>query len=414
MAGSMRHRRWWWLVASLGAVSVIGISVWPEEPGQDAIPLFSPSKTAGNAGLDVDLNRLKALAALPDVRFTATIPGLGSIVIGPARFRGEVFSARVGKGEINLAAVDGGVYGALRVNGRVFELTAREGRGYAFTEVPEPNEPDILRPLAVSAVSLIARTACPKDNQLTVTVGYTPEVLKHQPSVATKIIPGAEKLLNDSLVDAGTTLRFTFVPVATNDSDFKKLASPNDGHWDDLARSADDLVVLLVKEATASGLSTLGSTPTQRFAVVKVDQIPNLSLSHEIGHLAGGDHELQSTTTTPVADAHGFFVDREFRTIMADGQACAEGCDRVNVYSNPLLEVYGFQAGDAASANVARVLSAALPAINEYSCQLITTTTHSSNIASRHSSGLSGGSSGLPPTAENRWMRGVRLPFARM
>lgn len=357
------------LRAAHPSIRIRPVAAVPLFTGSDGGPISEPSTSQQEVLIDV--NRIRALSEQSIIKLTQRLGDLGTLPVGPISIRDDVLTARIGQGELSVVTTSGQLYGSIRVNGRVFQIVQTDQERYSFKEQPNPNERDIV--VALEKGGAFEQPECPRDNSLTAAIAYTEAVEGHERTIATTIIPGAERLLNDALARGGLGAAFKFTAVKTTDAetgnindDLTALSDPGGLRWRSLYNRPEDLVILLVKEASASGIATLGSTPIERFAVVKVDAIAGFTLSHEIGHLSGADHEYEDSPGN--SDNHGFWAANSFRTIMAVGGAWCGTCNRYNLFSQA-TPIKGVTVGNSTHANVTRVLGVELPKINTYSCR---------------------------------------------
>lgn len=157
-----------------------------------------------------------------------------------------------------------------------------------------------------------------------------------------------------------------FIPYTETGSIFTDQASlqnPTDGHMDILHtlrdRYAADIVIMLTDDNEYCGVvGDFGVPASGAFAIV--DAAPgacitgNYSFAHEIGHLFGGRHN-DDATTTPFAYGHGFCqTSQGWRDIMSRNTGCF---NRQQFFSNP-NQTFGNPAvarGTASFNDVARV-----------------------------------------------------------
>lgn len=108
-----------------------------------------------------------------------------------------------------------------------------------------------------------------------------------------------------------------------------------------------DVAVLIVDDPKGCGLATrVFSDAEDAFAVVHYEcAVAAYSVAHEIGHLVGARHELQTDSTmTPFPYGHGYVNGTKWRDIMSYKQSCG-GCPRLPVWSSPKVMIRGEPAG---------------------------------------------------------------------
>lgn len=135
-----------------------------------------------------------------------------------------------------------------------------------------------------------------------------------------------------------------------------------------------DLVALIVPSATRTecGLAWIpdsSGSPDYAYSVTAFDCFRGLTLSHEIGHNLGGNHDRAHTTISnhPFSFSHGHQVPGKARDIMA--YACANGdCPRKLQFSNPGVPFIGFpqEMSGTPDDNNARSFDLMAPVIERY------------------------------------------------
>ena len=139
--------------------------------------------------------------------------------------------------------------------------------------------------------------------------------------------------------------------------DLRRLLDPDDGHLDGLHLLRNqyeaDLIALVAENRTSTFNAAVMATPETAFVMVWWDGMgaPDYSLAHEIGHLQGARHAIQSDPLLePFPYGHGFRND-SLRTIMAGGAG-----ELVPRFSGPDQRFDGVVLGDSSVADVARLL----------------------------------------------------------
>lgn len=146
------------------------------------------------------------------------------------------------------------------------------------------------------------------------------------------------------------------------------FSGKSDGFMDDIHTKRDtykaDVAVLIINQGSYCGLADdIMATKDTAFALVHYNCATGYySFGHEIGHLLGARHNPEADpTNTPYSFGHGFrhpnTTDeaKNWRTVMA--YDCANGCTRVNYWSNPKVLYNGIPTGMDGTHDNARVLN---------------------------------------------------------
>ena len=189
--------------------------------------------------------------------------------------------------------------------------------------------------------------------------------------------------LQRSGVSAELRLVYTGV-TSTNESgtlqtDLVRLATPSDGYFEDVYNTREtylaDLATVITSHSDASSCG-IAYRPDPRtfaasyyaFSVVGLDCLSVESLSHEIAHNFGAEHDYaHSTPSDPPIFPYFYgyqFTGQDaapYRTIMA-----YQPGTRIPYYSNPRLTYQGVVIGNAGSADVSRGLSEVAPYVAAY------------------------------------------------
>ena len=135
-----------------------------------------------------------------------------------------------------------------------------------------------------------------------------------------------------------------------------------------------DLVVLITDDSDYCGVGWVNSSAETAFSVVNWSCLSNRSLSHEIGHNQGNEHNRENAYVNGFFDySHGHRVcegNHAFRTIMSYNSEC--GVTRVNYFSNPDVKYKGQDTGiseidfPSTSANNALTLNQTAPLVANF------------------------------------------------
>lgn len=215
-------------------------------------------------------------------------------------------------------------------------------------------------------------TVCP-NSTIDVMILYTPEAkdayggTSQSNSFAATAITNFNNALQNAgvsnvtinLVHAG---EISYEESGNISTDLTRLRTPGDGFMDD-AQSlrtlyGADIVALITSTPTNTcGLGNLNSNPTNYSSNAAYSVtifscvVSNYSLSHEIGHNMGLNHDWYvNTNNNPCSHHHGYInrtaitegtaspTSARWRTIMAYNNECSElgfNCSRRNLWSNP-------------------------------------------------------------------------------
>ncbi|WP_339933561.1 M12 family metallo-peptidase [uncultured Brevundimonas sp.] len=176
---------------------------------------------------------------------------------------------------------------------------------------------------------------------------------------------------NYGLERSGATFRLELVgsrAISGSESgnfqtDALALANRSDRRWDDVHAWRDQTrsdVVILVRSSIADHCGeavAINADEGQAFAVVSYFcTIATHTIPHEIGHLLGGRHIRDNTTTTTPAYARGYLNGEDWRTIMVEDGLC--NCGRINHWANPNVRYQGVATGVANQNHDLRVMNA--------------------------------------------------------
>ena len=201
------------------------------------------------------------------------------------------------------------------------------------------------------------------DTTIDVMVAYTPALVKAKGSVsavqasAQLAIDLANQAYENSLILQRVRLvGFHALDVdeyGDSAKDLNAIISTNGGKWDAVhatrTKLGADLVVGLVARVdsgsnlTSCGRATVNATAATAFSITEESCISRHSLTHEMAHNMGAQHDPDSDVSTSAGTASYArgFVDKvnRFRTIMA--KDTTEQAVRVNVFSTPKVSFNG-------------------------------------------------------------------------
>ena len=170
--------------------------------------------------------------------------------------------------------------------------------------------------------------------QITLLVVTTPEATAAAggPAPMRAAVGQALDESNEALRASGVNVRFVLAAqaeraIALTDrlSDLRALIDPGDGILDGVHALRDaalaDVVVLVPERPGHTINGAILATPETAFAIVHREDLglPKHGLAHEIAHLMGARHDVESDPArVPFAYGHGY-RDAEVRTIMSGG-----------------------------------------------------------------------------------------------
>ena len=156
------------------------------------------------------------------------------------------------------------------------------------------------------------------------------------------------------------------------------FSGKSDGFMDDIHglrnSKAADVAVLIINQSAYCGLADdIMATVDSAFALVHYDCATGYySFGHEIGHLLGARHNHETDNSVePFAHGHGCRNGNEWRTIMAYNCPVADGCPRLNYWSNPNVRYNNVPMGTAATHDNARVLNSTAGTIAAFKSLLL-------------------------------------------
>lgn len=198
---------------------------------------------------------------------------------------------------------------------------------------------------------------------ITLLAAYTSDAASAAPDLENRIA-AAVAGISDIYRSAELDVRLDIVHLVEVDyemtsrlEDLSRLMADGDGHLDEVHGLRDeheaDIVALIVNRPRATINGSIMATPETAFVVVHYGDLgpPSYGLAHEIGHLHGARHSVDDDPANePFPYGHGFKTE-DYRTIMANGRQ-----QRVPLFANPDLSYDGQVMGDAATADVVRVI----------------------------------------------------------
>jgi hypothetical protein len=223
-------------------------------------------------------------------------------------------------------------------------------------------------------ICIDATPACPSTT-IDVLVAYTTNAktnwggaAQSNSFIATAITNFNTALINSGVTNAAINLVYSgeisYVESGNINTDLSRLRTTNDGFLDDIhtlrTTYGADLCGLITSTPTSTcGLGYLNTNPTNYSAssafTVSIYScvVSNYTLSHEMGHNMGLNHDWYvSPSTTPCDHHHGYsnqtaitlgtgsVSSQRWRTIMAYNDECSNSgfsCTRINRWANPVV-----------------------------------------------------------------------------
>lgn len=203
-----------------------------------------------------------------------------------------------------------------------------------------------------------------------------------------ELVHTAVRDAQDAFFDSGINLYLNVLAFAQpgyNDATITQtLSDLRKGHngplW--LAHAARETegadVIIMVVEGSASwpcgGVHNIGSTRETAYLVVRRGCFDYRALAHELAHLMGAHHNVESIGSQPskYPFGHGYYQDglpgmlAGWSTIMSYESACLGYCPRIFYFSDPHALHYGQPRGSATSDNVQAILLNARALSNYY------------------------------------------------
>lgn len=208
------------------------------------------------------------------------------------------------------------------------------------------------------------------DCKIKVLVLYTPQAAAMTSNIINTVKTAIE-YTNSSFVNSSIYQELELVYVGqTNytetgyNNDLNRFVSETDGYMDEVHTlrnkySADICVLLFYESGSICGIAEGISVNSDRaFCIVNVNNgcaTSYYSFGHEIGHLMGCRHNIETDpTNSPYAHGHGYISpDKTWRTIMSYNKC--NNCPRIRYWSNPDVKYNGSPMGTASTHNNARV-----------------------------------------------------------
>lgn len=272
--------------------------------------------------------------------------------------------------------------------------------------VVSPQEP-FSSQKALAHPTVCSGSVCP-NSTIDVMVLYTPDAKTAYggTSQSNSFIATAITNFNTALQNAGVNNvtinlvhagEINYVESGNINTDLTRFRTPGDGFMDD-AQSlrtlyGADIVALITSTPTNTcGLGNLNTNPTNYSAAAAYSVtifscvVSNYSLSHEMGHNMGLNHDWYvNTSNNPCSHHHGYInrtaitegtsspTTARWRTIMAYNNECSElgfNCSRRNLWSNPSVnynaEPTGIPIGEANPSNEAYGFSRFACVVSEF------------------------------------------------
>lgn len=277
---------------------------------------------------------------------------------------------------------NGRLTGSIRRDGQLFKLSPSSGSGHVLLEVDEsrmpPDHPvDHHRlpqvAMPVSEPAGLAAGSSGSPTTIRVLVVVTDGAVAAYAGDMQALVQLAVAESNQGYIDSnvGITLELAgyettrYIESDRAGTDLSRFISTRDGVMDSIHASRDearaDVALLMGDIVGACGVASgIGSTAATAFAVVNwICATGSHSFAHEIGHLQGARHDIDTDRNTwPYAHGHGYRYQPQFglrwRTIMA--YDCITRCRRLNFWSNPDINYNGVPTGIAHRADNRRVL----------------------------------------------------------
>jgi peptidyl-Asp metalloendopeptidase len=173
-------------------------------------------------------------------------------------------------------------------------------------------------------------------------------------------VADANTTFQNSLIDAQINLvhmsEINYTETGSNSQALTALRNPADGQMDEVHALRDqhgaDMVFLVSEDTNACGIAYVMTNPSAAFhsyafGVVYSTCLTTLTLSHEIAHIMGAQHDRTSTSALGAYPySYGFRRcvndGAGFRCVMSN--ACSGGT-RINYHSNPNLTFLGHPLG---------------------------------------------------------------------
>ncbi|HPH96613.1 MAG TPA: M12 family metallo-peptidase [Anaerolineaceae bacterium] len=309
------------------------------------------------------------LPLFKDAAYTAVFSNVSAGLNNARIFTGSL--AGVADSDVSLVWNGSAFSGSITFPGARFRIEPMPGGLHRIRRVDMgsfPDEKGVIPPLTGPADAQ-AVTGDDDGSQVDIMLVYTTAVKNHYGSAAA-VEAELQQAVNDANIGFAASqvnMRFRLVHMAEmvwNESGFdwnttlSGLRSKNDGFLDNVHTLRDtyaaDLVSMMVMaDGAYCGLGYLmGSNnayyEATAFNISEYDCfVDNYSMAHESGHNMGSHHDRYAAGSDEgvFSYSYGFYVNGNFRTIMAYASGCSSYCGRVNRWSNPNVLYNGLPTG---------------------------------------------------------------------
>lgn len=250
------------------------------------------------------------------------------------------------------------ISGIIRIDKKILKVTPLNNGYHILTEVDTSMLPDRDRnPILPAGKYLESESFYDLKhrgiNNVRIIIAYTPAAAVTAGNILTDsnlaiaqmnlTFANSEILAHE--VSLARVFEVNYIESNSWDTDRDRFFYNGDGHMDEIHTlrnkySADVAILVFDRNDIYCGEAmAIQADQDTAFAIVEDHcLVDNISFSHEIGHLYGCRHDIDSNDE-PYEYGHGYAVDGEWRTIMA--YPCTNNCPRQEFWSNPDINFPG-------------------------------------------------------------------------
>ncbi len=321
------------------------------------------------------------LNLFPDTSLTAVPDKVISVASGKLMWHGYIEGEGSTEGEVTLVVNEEVMVGTIRHASRLYKV-GYGGSGEHLIQEVNPNEPlPEIPPISVDHLpsgvqAQVSPQGVDDGSVIDIMILYTPAARKAQggrramEALIELAVEEANQAFINSEVDSRLRLVYTaevsYVESGSLALDLGRLRIAGDGHMDEAPSARNmygaDLVNLVVERGNGCGIAYVMSRKSAGFEAYAFSIVQRqcatgyYSLTHEIGHNMGSEHNRDSQPPPGYGVelySYGYRSETQtFRTVMS--YDCPDGCPRIPYFSNPQVNYKGRATGIDYSTNPVR------------------------------------------------------------